>query len=322
MPNRSVNVCALLLLLLCGVALAQTGQPEIGESAQERQARSARFQAGVERAAALLEKDPRLGQLSPEQRKQDVEFVSGNLLFATLHEMGHAHIQEMGLYVLGREEDAADSYAVTTLLKTGTDVSHNMLIYAAEGWFLSALRDQKENIPLAFYDEHGMDKQRAYQIICLMVGSDPDAFSDLANLAKMPEDRQQSCAGDYSNAIWSWQTALKPHLRAPDAPKQKLTINYGAAGDYPDIAAAMRASGALEIVAETEAARYVWRRPMRFDVKSCGQPDLHWDLQTQTILVCYEMAEDFGQLYRFYGVTNDAFKAAIAQLGGMGKQKK
>jgi len=244
------------------------------------------------------------------------------LLFATLHEMGHAHIQEMGLPVLGREEDAADSYAVTTLLGADTDLSHDVLIYATEGWFLSALRDQKQKIPLVFYDEHGMDKQRAYEIICLMVGSDPDRFSDLADLAKMPEDRQQSCAGDYSNAMWSWETALKPHLRAPAQPKQKLTVTYGPAGDYPDIADAMRAAGAVEIVADAEASRYVWRRPMRFDVKSCGQPDLHWDLQTQTILVCYEMAADFGELYRDYGLTDDAFKAAIAQLGGVGKQKK
>jgi len=321
MPSRSVNTCA-LLFLLSGFALAQTGRSDTAEPAKEDQIRSARFQAGVDKAASLLEKDPRLGKLTHDQRKQDVEFVAGNLLFAVLHEMGHAHIQEMGLPVLGREEDAADSYAVTTLLRAGTDVSHDVLIYAAEGWFLGAIRDQKENIPLAFYDEHGMDKQRAYEIICLMVGSDPDKFSDLANMAKMPEDRQGSCAGDYSNATWSWETVLKTHLRAPDQPKQKLTITYGPAGDYPDVADAMRAIGMLEIVADAEATRYVWRRPMTFDVKSCGQPDLHWNLQTQKILVCYEMAADFGQLYRDYGLTNDAFKAAIAQLGGVAKQKK
>jgi hypothetical protein len=70
------------------------------------------------------------------------------------------------------------------------------------------------------------------------------------------------------------------------------------------------------------AGRSVWRRPLGFDVKSCGQPDLHWDLQTQKILVCYEMAADFGQLYRGYGLTNYAFKAAVAQPGPLGKQKK
>jgi len=111
-------------------------------------------------------------------------------MFALLHELGHAHIQEMGLPVLGKEEDAADSYAVLALLKVGTEVSHNVLVQATKGWFLSAARDQQEGTPVAFYDEHGMEKQRAYQIVCLMVGSDPDQFADLANQTKMPESRQ------------------------------------------------------------------------------------------------------------------------------------
>ena len=34
---------------------------------------------------------------------------------------------------------------------------------------------------LAYYDEHGLDWQRAYQIVCLMVGSNPDQFGQLAD---------------------------------------------------------------------------------------------------------------------------------------------
>lgn len=127
------------------------------------QARSEQFQARVDQAARDLDKEPRLQKIAQQQRKDLVEFVIGNMLFALLHEMGHAHIQEMGLPVLGREEDAADSYAVIAMLKVGTDASHNVLVQATKGWFLSAERDQKEGAPLAFYDEHGMDKQRAYE---------------------------------------------------------------------------------------------------------------------------------------------------------------
>ncbi len=225
------------------------------------------------------------------------------MLFALLHELGHASVQEMGLPVLGREEDAADSYAITALIKVGTDVSHNMLVQATKGWFLSDARNQKEGIALAFYDEHGLDRQRAYQIICLMVGSDPDKFSDLADKVKMPEDRQGKCQGDYSNASWSWEMALKPHLRAPDHPKQKVNLTYGPAGDYEVIAQAIKTTGMLEMLADYAANRFVWRRPIGFDVKSCGEPDLHWELSTQKIVVCYEMAQDFANLYRGYGLT-------------------
>jgi hypothetical protein len=138
-------------------------------------------------------------------------------------------------------------------------------------------------------------------------------LAELADEAKMPAERQATCAGDYSNAVWSWTQALKPHLRAPDQPKQKITVVYGPPGSYPDVAAGLRAVGMLEILAEHEADSFVWRRPITFEARSCGQPDLHWDLQTQRILVCYEMATDFGQTFCDYGLTDDAFKAQMSR---------
>jgi hypothetical protein len=68
MPNRIVNAGA-LILLLSGSALAQTGQPDPAELAKQNRAASARFQAGVDKAAALLEKDPRLGKLTPSSAR-------------------------------------------------------------------------------------------------------------------------------------------------------------------------------------------------------------------------------------------------------------
>jgi hypothetical protein len=306
MSNRMPHACVLTGILLFGVG-SPGAQPAPTDTAQEFtekiRAGSEQFQARVEEAARQLDNHPRLKGLSQQQRKDLVEFVVGNMLFALLHEMGHAHIQEMGLPVLEREEDAADSYAITVLINLEADVSYNVLIQAMKGWFLDDLRNHKEGIALAFYDEHGLDKQRAYEIICLMVGSDPDKFSALAHQVEMPEDRQASCAGDYSNASWSWETVLKPHLRTPGQPKQKIDVTYGPAGEYAVMAQALETTGMIEMIADYEADRFVWRRPIGFDVKSCGQPDLHWDLSTQKILVCFEMAQDFANLYRGYGLT-------------------
>jgi len=66
-----------------------------------------------------------------------MEFVAGNMLFVLLHELGHAAITEMGLPVLGRMEDAADSFAALRLIRVGSDFSHRVLIEAAKGWFLA-----------------------------------------------------------------------------------------------------------------------------------------------------------------------------------------
>jgi hypothetical protein len=302
MPNLMSYVCALAGLLLAGgyPAVAQAPAPQPSPAAQ---ARSQEFALKLNDVIRALDKEPRLKDLTEQQRKDLIEFVTGNMLFALLHELGHAHVQEMGLPVLGREEDAADSYAVAALLKVASDASDGVLVAATKGWFLDAERNQKENTAVPYYDAHSVDKVRAYQIVCLMVGSDLDKFAKLADAVKMPQDRQESCAGDYSNASWSWEMALKPHLRAADHPKQKVSLTWGTPGEYAVIAEAMKGTGMMEMLVNYAANRFVWRRPIGFDVKSCGEPDLHWDLSTQKILVCYEMAQDFANLYRGYGLT-------------------
>jgi hypothetical protein len=164
---------------------------------------------------ALRENNPRFKDLSPQYVQGLAEFVSGNMLFVLLHEMAHVFITQMELPVLGRMEDAADSYAALRLIRSGSNFSHRVLIQAAEGWFMADRRDQKMDDNVAFYDEHGLNQQRAYQIVCLMVGSDDEKFKDLAKETKLPEERRDACAGDYSSAAYSWDLVLKPHRRAP-----------------------------------------------------------------------------------------------------------
>jgi hypothetical protein len=50
-----------------------------------------------------------------------------------LHELGHVIIDEMKLPVLGREEDAADTFAALTMLEIGTSFSQRVLMDASEG---------------------------------------------------------------------------------------------------------------------------------------------------------------------------------------------
>ena len=95
-------------LLTCAAASAQPASSRLP------------FQARLEELARTLQSDPRLKGLSEQQRIDRVEFVAGNTLFVLLHEMGHVLIAEMKLPVLGREEDAADTFAALAMLKVGT----------------------------------------------------------------------------------------------------------------------------------------------------------------------------------------------------------
>jgi hypothetical protein len=135
-----------------------------------------------------------------------------------------------------------------------------------------------------------------------VVGSDEDKFKDLAKETKLPEERQDSCAGDYSNAAYSWDLVLKPHRRAPDQPKTEIDSLYGPAEGRAKIAQEVaRSIRLLQTVAEHVADDFVWPNPFTLEMQSCGFPNARWDLATRKLILCYELAAEFADLYRDYG---------------------
>jgi len=182
----------------------------------------------VAEAARMLAGNPRLKGMSQAQREKHVEFVVGNLLFVLGHEAGHAAISDMGIPVVGREEDAADIFATLMALMCEDGFGDRVLANAALGWFFSDRRDRRERRqgvePAAYYDGHGMDLQRAYNVVCLMVGSNMGKFAGIASAARLPAERQMTCQDDYLNAKWSWEQVLQPHLRKPDQEKTAISV--------------------------------------------------------------------------------------------------
>src|SRR6202042_2660548 len=144
------------------------------------------FVKRIKDAAQALGGQPKVGKLSETDRQKLTEFVVGNILFVILHEMAHAAITQLSIPVLGKPEDAADSFAAVGLIRIGSTFTQRVLSDAAKGWFLNDRRDVATDATVAFYDEHGLDQQRAYQIVCFMVGSDDTKFKDLAAEVKLP----------------------------------------------------------------------------------------------------------------------------------------
>jgi hypothetical protein len=259
------------------------------------------FQARIEDLARALQNAPRLKDLSEQERIDRVEFVVGNTLFILLHELGHVHFSEMHLPVLGREEDEADTFAAITLLKVGTGFSQRVLADASQGWFLSERRDEQTRARPLYYDEHDLSSQRAYQIVCLMVGSDPAKFKSLADKAKMPESRQRTCKRDYAKALRSWDSVLAPYRRAPGQTETKINVVYGdAEGSFAGFARAFRAIRMLETVSERSASTYAWEAPFTMEMQSCDGPNAGWDDEKRVLKICYQLAFDFAELYRAY----------------------
>jgi DNA-binding Xre family transcriptional regulator len=311
---------ALLIVLVCaaGSALAQTppSSPQT-PSSQAPPATTPAPKTKMDSGARELGTDSRLKGMSQAQQMDMIEFVVGNMLFVGFHELGHAVIHELGLPVLGREEDAADSFATIAMINIGTDFSTRVLVQAARGWFLMDRRDRKDGEKLEFYDEHGLDQQRAYQIVCLMVGWNEDKFKELADWVHMPPERQDSCGGDYSNAEYSWNAVLKPFRRAPDAPKSKIDVDYGKAkGKLEVYERSLRAIGYLETIAGYAAELIAWPRPISIVLQECGDSNAQWSPVTKSEMLCYELAEEFFEVYRKYGADGRLAKATMNELLG------
>jgi hypothetical protein len=229
------------------------------------------------------------------------EFVVGNMLFVGFHELGHALVGQPHLPVLGRPEAAADSFATMALLEEGTEFSVNVLLQALRGWLLMDRRGRKLGDELEFDDAHELDRQRAFQIICMMVGSDQKQFKELADRVRLPQDRQQSCRDDYESAKNSWNAVLEVHRRSANQPSSPVAVVYDeGSGKLDAFARSFRSIGFMEALAGYVSSRYVLPHPITLAMKSCGDANAWWTPPTLTETLCYELAEDLVELYRGY----------------------
>jgi hypothetical protein len=77
----------------------------------------------------------------------------------------------------------------------------------------------------------------------------------------MPEARQDTCLGDYSNTKYSWNLVLKPFVRAPDQPKSTVDVAYEPVSGNPDTYyRSFQAIRFLETLAALAADRYLLPR--------------------------------------------------------------
>jgi hypothetical protein len=291
-PHARQIICAALCVLpFCAAPI----------SAQQAVSDSPTLHGRIEAAAKMLQNNSRLKGLTEQQLIDRVEFVAANTLVLLLHEMGHVHIAEMHLQVLGREEDAADTFAALTMLKIGTSFSQHELAQAANGWFLNDLRDQQTGEKPLYYDEHNLNQQRAYQILCLMVGSDPNKFKSVADEMKLPESRQKTCKRDFAKTSAAWGAVLMPWHLEPGQPETEIKIIYDdGQRTYDALANMFRSIRFLETVAEYYKEHYRWPRSFTLKMETCGHPGSDYDDEARVVTMCYETPFDFAELYRAY----------------------
>jgi hypothetical protein len=136
--------------------------------------------------------------------------VDGAVAVFFFHELGHCLIDVWELPATGREEDAVDQLA-TVILLDGTPEGELMVLSAAI--FFSVVSGEQDERELAFWDEHSLDQQRFYDMLCLTYGSNPTKNKQLIGGFGLPPERAQRCPAEYKRIDQSWGKLLTPYIK-------------------------------------------------------------------------------------------------------------
>jgi len=153
-------------------------------------------------------------ELEAESNPEESEYEIGERIgavnsFILAHEFGHALIANYELPVLGKEEDAADAISTVVLLNVPNGAQY--AASAASFWADFSNRQEPPAV-LEYADQHSLDLQRAFDILCWTAGSSKRSFEEVAELEALPESRLETCRAEYEQLAGSMEKVLRPHL--------------------------------------------------------------------------------------------------------------
>ena len=222
------------------------------------------------------------------------QFVAGTLRFVMLHEMGHGLVDLYQIPVLGREEDAADRFATWWLSPDGERNGADA-IAAIEWWLASGEQSSLSREQLHWWDEHGVDEQRGYQIACLLYGADPQTMGPLAARLKIPLDRRETCIPEAARNAASWAAHLRG--QAAQLPQQLdgflVPVTYVQPKTLATQTGAARARQ-LQLLEELQSLLRQFKFPpgksvVRLVGQDCGRVNAFWSPRDRAVVLCYEL---------------------------------
>ncbi len=119
----------------------------------------------------------------------------GEFAFVFFHELGHVLVHEFKLPITGREEDVADQFA-TYIALNSQDAALKMQVIQGGVWFFSKTDLSYARQHMA--DEHSLNVQRQFNIVCWAYGKDPRTFVALARTVGLPDERARRCQNEYA----------------------------------------------------------------------------------------------------------------------------
>lgn len=131
-------------------------------------------------------------------------------VFFLLHEVGHALIDLYDLSVLGRDEDAADYLGL--ILTSRFEKGEEIVVDAALQF--AAFAEEEDEAGHDFSDEHSPSAIRAFNMLCLLYGSDTERFASMVGDDALPKDRADQCPGEYKSVMKAGERLLERWIKA------------------------------------------------------------------------------------------------------------
>ena len=216
--------------------------------------------------------------VAPGAATESSDFVEANILGIFYHELGHAIIHTEGVPIFGQEEDAADVFSIFLVDALFEDEDAQALaLDMASGFAGEAMIRDAEAEEIAWWDTHGPDEQRFYNMACILYGADPDKREDFADDVGLPEERAESCAEEYDQAAASWGAVMEGMSAIEGRPSLTFT------GDE-----ALAVSGILGKEVESLNREIRLSHPVEVSVEACDEPNAYYDPEDFKIVFCTE----------------------------------
>ena len=152
-------------------------------------------------------------------------FVESNLNSVFYHELGHAVIDLMQLPIFGQEEDAADVLSVLMIHELLEEDAAKIVVYDAAFGFQT---EAEARDGMYFWDAHGLDEQRYYNLVYLFYCGSVDAREELADDLGLPEEQKDSCEDEFQLASDSWGSVLEDMSNSKggfgSSPRKKISF--------------------------------------------------------------------------------------------------
>ena len=220
--------------------------------------------------------------------EDEANFIANEVIATFYHELGHAFIDVLDLPVLGKEEDAADTLSVILMNDIWQEeAAAEILTSDATSYALLSAREGLYDDEQIFADEHSLDIQRYYTVVCLFYGANPEERAQLAEDLELPADRAERCPDDYAQASDSWYAMLEGTEPGDDT--------YGL-----EMAAGQEELPLADLLADEVAAlneTFGLPEVVTVVVADCGEANAFYNPEERSITMCNEYAQNLQDMW-------------------------